>query len=368
VVVVLLLVAGAAWAIVLRAVTVGFGMGDAPTYLAMAEDPWTLQPPPWGYRVAVPYLAAGLSHVFDLTIPAAFMLIQVASFSAILVILGAYLKAHTSLGAMSLVVLAILFSLSFPGVYNLHNPVHVGYVEHLLILLGVVAIHHDRYRWLLAVVIVGSLVKETIGALLIVTYLFCAWSNESPGRLALKLMPLAAGYLAIFLWLRMGGPFNGDNGLGEYLQAYNGHSQRVYQYWGGVHGAGLRAAFSFGVIWIMSCFGFLYSDKTVRRLCILIPLAFAQIFLATDVQRMVGVAFPAVLLLTASLYERIEVRWQLLLAAIHSIFFVSMNRFFGDFQTVLRCLLVLGAIAAGICLLRMRHLLVGRPHAVESTT
>lgn len=232
------------------------------------------------------------------------------------------------------VVLSLTFSFSYGGAYNLGNYIHVGYYELLLILFGFIAIYHERFDWLLTSIAVGSFVKETVIILLplYVAYSFVVgWSAQIEKRL----LALSAVYLAIYFFLRSGILFHDTSGIATYAHFYTPDYLRlVVESWGGPLSVTKNILFAFMLAWLSAALGFVCcADRRARVMALLIPLAIAQILLATDVERMTIVAFPAILLLSGLLFQRIRAVEQITFAALNIPAFLLYNQsnFFAPF-------------------------------------
>ncbi len=292
--------------LIIRATTRNLGSGDSQHYRYMAEHPFSLTAPPFGYRVLVPYFAALIHRLSPLTLDQSFFALSCLFFVLInfTIVVWSCKLLHSSLLTSAL--LSILYSFSYGGVYNLHNYTHVGFGEHLVLLLGFIAILHDRFDWLLPVLASGSLVKETT-ALLIPVYGAVALGRRTHPRQVLKrTVTLAGVFLSIFLMLRTGLLFidrpilNRDPSLiGWSLFRF------VYEYYGGFQGAFKQTLAAFPILWPLAFLGYKEADRVSRAACILIPLTLLQILVATDITRMASVAFPAILLLLNCLYRTI---------------------------------------------------------------
>src|SRR5205807_1857267 len=105
-------------------------------------------------------------------------------------------------------------------------------------------------------------------------------------------------FAVVFVSLRSGWLLWPDASMSSYRGFYSwGYVKYVYEYFGGTTGALKQIAAAFPVLWPLAPAGFMMSDKRSRSMCVLLPLAIAQIALATDVTRMTSLGFPAILLL-----------------------------------------------------------------------
>ena len=120
-------------------VTLPMGYGDSNHYLKMAQSPGTSVASPWGYRIAIPYVAALFSSIFNFPIKLSFVAAQIGMYALFLTLLSLWLLWGLRISRFATAMSCLLFVFSYPGVYNLHNVVHVGFGEHLFVLLGCIA-------------------------------------------------------------------------------------------------------------------------------------------------------------------------------------------------------------------------------------
>ena len=69
----------------IRATTVPVGLGDSDKYEAVARSVGVLVHPPWGYRIGIPYLAAGFTRATGLGLASSFVLLQILLYAGLLV-------------------------------------------------------------------------------------------------------------------------------------------------------------------------------------------------------------------------------------------------------------------------------------------
>lgn len=220
----------------------------------------------------------------------------------------------------------VLFIFSNTSIFYLHHIVQVGFGEHLFILLGCIAIYYDRFLKLLLIVALSCLVKESIGMLLIPSYLIVTAMSERWQKALLKTSILAAVFISLHLCLRSGILFYDKTDLATYTSFYTLEYVRfVYNYWGGVAGAIYLIAGTFGPLWFIAILGAFIAPQRLKALTILPLLAILQIALATDVMRMVGVGVPIVLVLAAFALSRLDKKSNLILVGLSCFYSLYLN-------------------------------------------
>jgi hypothetical protein len=310
----------------MRRATVPMGSGDSGHYLAMARHPGTFVGSPWGYRIAVPYVAASISSLTGVPVETAYTVLQVGMFSLFLTALFLWLSWGFGISTFAASMACLLFIFSYPGVYNLHNVTHVGLGEHLLVLLGCIALYHNRFLFFVCVVAASCLVKESVGMLLIPSFLVLALMFENWRGALLKTAVVAAVYVSLHLGLRSGILFHERIDLGTYASFYTWEYVRfVHNYWGGGKGAAFQIAFTFGPAWLLAFTGVFIAPRRLKALAIVPLLAALQIALATDVGRMVGVGAPVLMALAAFALSRLDKKRALLLVGLSCLYFLCYN-------------------------------------------
>ncbi len=300
-------VLGAALAWIVRSTTLPMhGDGDASVYRAMAADPFTFTRPPYGYRILVPYLAAALSALTGLAVPVAFAVLSIGCFIAIETTLVLWSAVGLRHGISTAALVAVLYAFSYGGLYYLHNTAHVSVFEHWLLLLGCMAIFHRRFRWLMLVIVVGGFVKESV-ALLVPLYLACVVTRPRLWRTLGEAGLLTLAWAAVFVVLRTGVLFRDHPGAAAYASFSASEWLAVVRYWGGVTPILRGTLVAFPVLWPVGIAGFLIAGAPERRLAAFIPLVLAQFLIAVDLLRIPAMCFPALLLLTSTLFARLTV-------------------------------------------------------------
>lgn len=319
----------------MRQVTQPMGFGDSDTYLKMAETPGEFAGSPWGYRIALPYGAALLSRLFSIPLKTAFEILQISMFAVFVSLIIVWISDGLGRGTFVAGISAILFVFSYPGVYNLHNIVHVGFGEHLFILLGCIAMYNKRFVLLCLIMCASCFVKESIGFLLLPTYfvyavLFYKWRTA-----LLRTVILITAFLVPFLLLHSGVLFHNHNNITTYTSFYTWkYIQYCYNYWGGVKAAaGLIVAY-YGPLCMISAVGFFYAPSKLKALAVLPLLASLQIALATDVMRMFGTGIPILIALSAFTLSKIDRGHATLLSSLAAFHFLCKNHGIGQIASL----------------------------------
>jgi hypothetical protein len=315
-----------AFGVFARSITFPMGFGDAETYMAMAEDPTIFAGSPWGYRVAVPYAARLFSELIGCSLQASFAVLQLGFFTAFLVGLWLWLRRGFRFDRFVAGSGCALFIVSYPGLYNLHNVVHVGLAEHLLVLLACMMLTGGRFLALVVVVGLSTVVKESVGLLIVPVACAYMLAIHDRGSVVLKTAVLGAVFLIPSIAIRSGWLLFRETSLESYASFYDPeYLAGVVGYWGGFQGALRETIIVYGPILVLAGFGFAFSSRRLKILVLLPVLAAVQIVLATDVARMIGVGFPVLCLYSAVLLERVGREWAVVLTAIPCLHFICIN-------------------------------------------
>lgn len=309
-----------AWFI--RISTLPMGFGDSGQYMFMAENPYAFKYAyiPWNYRVFVPYLAALLPAAINFN----FLLLQIFAFAAVNLLLFFWVR-DLGLDYLKSLCICCLFSFSYAGTYNLHNITHVGFYEHLVILLGVIYIYRKQYWWLAAIVFTGGFVKESI-ALLIPLYFFCALERKRVLEILGRSVLLGIIFLSVFYFIRSGAIFTNEVYWRDYLNYYLGFDcSIIYNQYGGWQGALKGIYLTFPILWLLLPLGIVYSNGYSRRFLLLIPLTFLQLSVGCDVSRMIAVCFPAFLLVISFYFRQLTDVYVICLTLISGVTFYLFN-------------------------------------------
>ena len=274
--------------------------GDGLFYFEMANAPFKYVGSPYGYRIGVPYSAALLSSVFGVDLVASFAAVRLVAFASFMTVLCLWMLNGLQLRRLIVGLAAALFLFSPGATYNLYNMWVIGFAELLFVLVGVIAIYHCRFGILMWVVAVSALFKESVGLVLIPSYLFSEAASRQWGTLVRNTLLLLLAFASVFLLLRSGVIFYGNCGLDSYASFYSaGYLREVYNSWGGLLGAGRLILLAFGPVWLLAVWGVRRAPSRFRPLAVLPVLAVFQILLATDVERMLAVGSPVLVVFCA---------------------------------------------------------------------
>jgi hypothetical protein len=272
-------------------------------------------------------------------------------FGVILTVMVRWISDGLSRGTFVAGISSILFVLSYPGVYNLHNVVHVGLGEHLFVLLGCVAIYSNRFAVLCLVTAVSCLVKESVGFLIVPTYFVSAMLFSTWRTALLRTACLAAVFLAPFCLLRSGMLFHNHSDIHTYASFYTwNYVQYCYNYWGGLKGAAVQIALYCGPLCLIAGPGFFLAPPRLKALAVLPILATLQIALATDVMRMVGVGIPVLIALSVFALRRLNEAHAALICSLAGFHFLCVNHGVGSLPSLeVASLLIVGLLWLNRC-------------------
>lgn len=301
-----------------RAWTRAAGFGDADRYLAVAREIGRFVGPPFGYRIGVPYTAAGLAGATGLDLPTSFLVLQVAAFSTVLAVL-AWWVTREGFVPTTTAALVVLFVATYAGTYHVHNVVHVGFVESLLYLLGAVAVHRRHVGLLAAVLVAAAVSKENVA------WVALAWmavgvargeGRQAVLRGALALAGFVATLLAVRHWIGTWPRADAFRDYASHLSWTVWRDVRAYQ---AVFENPVRnVVATFHLLWLTAAAGLVAAPRAVRVLVLAwVPLAIGQALLATDVARMTAAAFPVLLLAAAHVFQALSPGRVATLVALH---------------------------------------------------
>lgn len=295
------------------------GFGDSNRYYKVALNPFLFTEPPWGYRILVPHLASALPFGLRLN----FMIISYLSFVMINLILFYWLRKE-HLSVLKSFCCCLFYTFSYAGVYNIHNFVHVGFFEHLLLLLGFIAIYKNKFLPLFLVILIGSFAKETL-ILLIPLYLIVNFHKSEWQETSLKTLMLSLLYLCIFYLIRASNLlYINKVTLSSYVNFYS--RQWLYDAYCSTPINTVKMLTSAFAVWIpLAILGFLFSDRRSRLLTLFIPFSAAMIIIGGDAERAVAISFPAFLLLMSNLFRICKDKEVIALLLINVLVFLAYN-------------------------------------------
>jgi hypothetical protein len=290
----------------------------------MAERVGQFTISPHGYRILVPYLAAWLARVADIPLPDAFLVLTLFAFAGVNLTLVLWFNRGLGLTLSTALLLSVLYVFSYAGIYNLHNAVHVGYWEHWFLLVGFICIYHGRFWALAAIVLVSVWIKETILLVMPLEFMM-VWRARGLRRAILRVSILMGLFLFVFLLLRSGIWLTGTTGFSSYSSFYSlAYLDFIVKGWVQINPI-KEIYFAFQLLWLVGLFGWFYAPGRARWMALFVPVAIAQVLLATDTQRMTALAFPAVLLLCAFLLKELSLVAQCFVVALNPLAFLMYN-------------------------------------------
>ena len=312
---------------IMKILTNPMGLHDSYAYLLVAQSPFELTAPPFGYRIAIPYLAAFLSASLHMNLERTFEVLQIGLYSLVLTSWYLWATLGLKLTKPTSVMTCILFIFSYPGVYNLHNAVHVGFGEHLFLLLGFMAIFHNSYWLLYIIIIISCFVKENVGVLLIPTFAVNNLYYEKLRLTFVRTVALSATFLVISVLLRTGVFFKSGL-LVQYTSMYTNWAfiKYCYNYNGEYDMILLSIGATFGVTWLLALVGFIVAPNRMRVLLILPVLAtIMTVWAAGGTARMVGLGFPVILAFSGLALDRMHKTLAGMIVITNAAFFLCVN-------------------------------------------
>ena len=271
--------------------------GDMQIYLRMANDPSFFVGSPFRFRIGQPLVVYLLSLSLDTEIPNTFYFMTTL-FTFLTALLLAYWLCLNSVTFFSSILLACAYLLSFPGAFTLSAWALVDAPLHFFLILGLILIHKRQWIWLAFLLFIGGFFKENIAVILPVAIL--SLYDSEPLKSGVKIsFFLTISFLASFLIVRTGLCFNRP--IESSISATHltkDYFKHVIDYWGGVYGFLTKTFYVFSIYWFSPLF--VGMSMWRRRLPLLMLLLFtlAQIPFATDIERMVALAFPVIFLAT----------------------------------------------------------------------
>lgn len=281
------------------------GMGDRERYLAIAETPFALTESPWGYRIAVPWLARGISEMTGIKIEDAFQILQFLFYYSINLLLA---RSARRLGASVIHVPLILlvFAAGYQFVYYRFNYIHVGMSE--LSLLGWLCwfLYNKKYSLVLTVLVFSILVKESIAFVflnvLVLGWLY-DWLNSRKTDISLlRLLVICVVPVVLFVSIRLLWAIPGESGAHSYFQWYD--SEFFDKLYGKEIPYRLVEYFTvFGTLHFLVLYSIRYvlTDPFIRLQLLVFVASISQLLLALDTRRMASMAVIAVLLIVVRL-------------------------------------------------------------------
>lgn len=292
--------------LLIRFTTHHLWFGDSHIYRQMAENPFRFVSFPQSYRILVPLIVWSISKIISLSVSHSYYIVSTGLFISIIISIIYWFKSVESLPLKSAILIACMYGFSFAGVQNLHNFIHFGFGEHLIILLGIIAIRKRNFLFLSLVILIGSAVKET--SLILVPIYFIFELHHNRFSIVLKksflLTLLGCGML---LFIRSGIIFSDSfpskraNFFKTYFHYVLSHQQNFFVL--------LKLFFkTYHIIIPLSFLGFLYTPGKMKPIGLLIPITILQVLIAVDIERMFAVGFPAYLFFICFLFKKTDYR------------------------------------------------------------
>jgi hypothetical protein len=297
--------------------------GDCDRYLEVAQQPFIFTASPWGYRVLVPYAARGLADLTGVSIPAAYYAMIVVSFIAVNAIIVVWFSQALRFSLLTATLLSLLYIFSHASAYHLWG-YQIGTWEHLFLLLGFVLIYHRRDVLLLPILFLGALTKESLALLVPLYFLRTFFAGHRSRAVAMSIV-LGVAFLVPFAVMRSGIPWRAGGSLQDYASYYTPDYFRwQFASYGGPFHLVPKILAAAPVTLPLGLIGFWrYANRTERLMALIAPLALLQFVLSADVERLVALAFPGVLLMIAVLYRHISALEQVSLTLLAILVFLA---------------------------------------------
>lgn len=316
----------AAIAFIVIRLTQEMGSGQASRYEAAARTPWEAVVVPESFRFAIPWLAHQVADLGGMDIPQAYFRIQIVLYASVLASVWVWLRGGLRLSRRVSACVASLFVFSYPGVYNLHNTSHVGFGEHLMLLATFLLLYHGKFIPFLIAVAGSCFVKESIGLVMIPTYLMIELTTRRERRSLVRMAALMALYLTLTAMVSRGYFFQGATDTKLLVNYYSWEYLRaIWQYIGGWSSGLSQVIHTYGPLWGVAALGFVLGGVRERAMGTMQLMACLLPVFACDVSRVVGVGFPAMLLLSSEWLRRMPWKDSLLLAGVCAAYFLAWN-------------------------------------------
>ncbi|MGB4334993.1 MAG: hypothetical protein WBJ41_09170 [Chromatiaceae bacterium] len=273
-------------------------------YLRMAENPYYFVGSPFGYRIGQPLLVHLMSISLDMEIPNAFYILTTI-FTFLTALLLAYWLCVNGVSFFISILLACAYLLSFPGAFTLSAWALVDAPLHFLLILGLIAIQKRQWVWLGFVLFLGGFFKENIVVILPMAFVSIILSESLKSGLKIAIV-ITLSFLTSLLIVRTGiffkEPIESSISATHLTQDYFKH---VINYWGGIYGFLTKTFYVFAIYWFSLLFVGISMWRKHLSLLVLLLFTLAQIPFATDIERMVALAFPVIFLMTGFFSQRI---------------------------------------------------------------
>jgi hypothetical protein len=272
--------------------------GDMNTYLAMARNPFEFAGVTFGYRIGQPLLVHYISQIFHSETDRTYAIITYIQCACIGMLLSHWLQIKGVAPSLSLGLVAVYY-FSLPGAFDVAAWGLVDAPFHLFLLLGLLAIDRGHDLRLAAILFVGCFFKENL--LLLLPYFIVHETGRSTWyRVMLRFSAISIAGLSSFWLVRSGWIFDKPPDPRYALSQYNReYFEHVIEYWGGVKSVVSKIYSVYMNLWFFALgSAILFLRRSIPDLA-LVTLSLAQIPFATDIERMVAPAFPAIYSLVA---------------------------------------------------------------------
>lgn len=267
--------------------------GDMHAYLPMAAEPFAFHSSPYSYRIAMPLMANILARATEFETSFAFASVHFAFALANGFLLARWLDLKGLSSNLSTAFVCVYY-FTLPGVFQSASWGFVDASFHTFLLLGLIAIEMGRFGALCAIVFLGVFFKENI-VLLAPYYAAHMWARDGFSPAVKRVICVFAASALPFIVLRTGVLFRNPPGSGAYGAFYRPeYFAGVLGYWGGPKQI-LGNVFSpYMTLWLVAAATVAHNWRKRTDEISLMVLAAAQIPFATDIDRMVITAFPAI--------------------------------------------------------------------------
>lgn len=260
--------------------------GDAEEYLNMSYYPFEGKSPPFMYRILTPLIV----YLLPLNHLNGFIIINLISLFLTAILLYYYLKKLDFRSKDSLI--GVLFFLLSPVViFTMNDIVLVDALSFLLLLLTFYAILCKNDILYLFFLILGILNKETVLLTIPLFFLYKLENNKLIDTLKstiILLIPVFIVFIGIRFYVGFSSYYTLD--LIESIISYHlRHSYSIFYIpW--------EIYTPFGLLWIISLLNLIKIDNNfIHKSFYLLPIIFIQSFIATDIFRMLFIAFPIII-------------------------------------------------------------------------
>ena len=337
---------------------------DHHKYAWMArEDPLGFHIAPFCWRLLVPCLARLLA--FDL--PTSFLLIAFAGISMTGVIVYALARELFQASSFGTIALLMYFSQGWAGKFALHDFWLPDALSYLFIALGIYAVFTRHDALFVLALAIGVLAKESVIFVAPLYYTLRTGRLVDPG-LFKRCVLLTLPAILVLLSLRVLIPsMNDDPG---YLNTLPETARIVqdgvssYDYADLFASIGLRrlrdlsmetlyslTIGTFGVLLLLPLFAWKRSGVLLLRFLPFLVLVYAQLLFSVNEERLLAVAFPAVILMALTGVDALAAKLSIRPAWLAPVFFLfvgvdmAAESFFSDSQLIVELLVFLAGLS-----------------------